>query len=488
MRTLRTYLANLILLCAGLLLIFSTPLKAQDIPFPIGVHWNAPDNMREQLTDLGLFEETGVQFIELSHPVNKALLDSLSGRNFSILIRADKHYMTRTAVSENLNDLIYEYKNLIERYKNYNFVNAFGLYASSQSFNEEFRSLFSVVLDSLSNHTDAEFYEINTGDFNALNFAFTRTDHFSEPITSGYYYFSKNYSRNDLSQFDELMKQEPPGVMVDSDWFKNAISDYPAFKTALTQRADDGTFVLPIPKPLKTGDGFNWVVFVFILIWISMGVHMKVSPIYRDLMFRYFTAKRFFVDDVMRYRERALASGIFLFFQHAVFSGIVSYFFAKTCFSETGLEALFHYLPQLGIAGHNYFSLFVTGFLLTLIMMTIGVAWLYFPSKSMRHISQVLSLYTWVFHLDFLLVSVMLILFLTGSSEVTIIVLSILFVLIWLSGFALTSFDSSKYLQKGRLSYLFYTIGIHAIINILMIVVALSSEFFLDILELVIVL
>lgn len=99
--------------------------------------------------------------------------------------------------------------------------------------------------------------------------------------------------------------------------------------------------------------------------------------------------------------------------------------------------------------------------------------------------SQVFSLYTWVFHLDFLLVSVMLILLLTGASEVTIMVLSILFVLIWLSGFVLTAIDSSKYLQKGRISYLFYTIGIHALINILMIIWALSSGLFIDVLELV---
>lgn len=485
MRTLRTYLASTILLCAGLLLFISTPSNAQDQAFPVGVHWNAPDSWGEQVSELALFEETGIKFIELIHPVNTALLDSLQKYNFSILIRTDKEYMTRTAISGNLDDLIYEYKNLIERYKNYDFVNAFGLYAHSQSFNEEYQGLFKVVVDSLKNHTNADLYEVNTGDFNALDFAFTQINHYSTPVTSGYYYFSKEYFRNDISAFNRLMAEVPPGIMIDSEWLKTAVDDYPPLKTALSERTEDGMFVLPVPQAIEEGFDFNWVVFVFILIWISMGVHIRISPMYRDLMFRYFTAKRFFVDDVMRYRERALASGIFLFVQHAMFSGIVFYCFAKACFSETGLDALFHYLPQLGITGQNYFSIFVVGFLLTAIMMSIGIAWLYFPSKSMRHMSQVFSLYTWVFHLDFLLVSLMLILLLTGASEVTILVLSILFVLIWLSGFVLTAIDSSKYLQKGRISYLFYTIGIHALINILMIIWALSSGLFIDVLELV---
>lgn len=488
MSTLRTYLAKFILLCAGLLLFISTTSKAQETEFPIGVHWNVPEGTVEQYSDLSLFEETGIKFIELAHPIDETLLDSLRAYNFSVLIRTDKQYMTRTAVSQNIDDLISEYKKLISAYGDYSFVNAFGLYASSQSFNEEYQSLFRVITDSLRNYTTAEFYEINSGDFNALDFAFTQTSQFKQSLTSGYYYYSKDYARNDLSEFYDLMSESPQGVMVDSEWFKNAIDDYPPFKTALTERKSDGAFVLPIPTPEDAGPDFNWIIFVFILVWISMGVHIRVSPIYRDLMFRYFTAKRFFVDDVMRYRERALASGIFLFFQHAVFTGIVTYCFAKACFSETGLQALFHYLPQLGIMGHNYFSLFVMGFLISLIMMSIGIVWLYFPSKSMRHISQVFSLYTWVFHLDFLLVSVMLILLLTGSGEITILILCILFVLIWLSGFVLASIDSSKYLQKGRVSYMFYTIGIHAIINILMIVGALSSGLFLDVLELVTVL
>ena len=106
----------------------------------------------------------------------------------------------------------------------------------------------------------------------------------------------------------------------------------------------------------------------------------------------------------------------------------------------------------------------------------------------MTHFSQALNLYTWIFHTDFILVSIMLILLLSGGSSTIIIILGTLFVINWLMGFLITSLNSSKYLVQKRASYILSTFGLHALVNIAFLVFILSNDYLMDVLELLFVL
>ena len=102
----------------------------------------------------------------------------------------------------------------------------------------------------------------------------------------------------------------------------------------------------------------------------------------------------------------------------------------------------------------------------------------------MKHFSQVLTLYTWIFHLDFILISLMLLSHLTNGSSVFILSMGIIFILVWLTGFFLTALDSSKYLMKGRVKYMILTFGLHTLLNILLLILFLRSDYIMQILEL----
>lgn len=489
MRIKRTYFTPLLSFFILISVCFTTSSKAQQsTSTDLGISWNPPSSQNEVSNQLSFFEQIGIRFLELKHPVASTVLDSISNYPFQVLIRFDKKYLTASEVSRNKDEIVSQYSALILNYAEYESVIAYGLYAFSQSFSAEFIEQFESITSELNQISNREFYEIASGPFNALDFSMyeIKSDAFPDDISA--FLFSKENSPNDAALLNELFNKKPRLLFFDSNWLSNAIQNHPYLITALQDFQNGKAFILPLQQKEPLSSAFNWPVFIFVLIWISMGIHIVFSQTYKPLIFRYFTGHRFFVDDVMRYRERSYVSGVFLFLQHAFFSGLVIYIFSALLISETGMEALYAVIPQLALFGKNYFSLFVIGVVLSVFVQLIALAWLYFPSKSMTHFSQTLTLFTWVFHLDFLIISVMLILFLTGGSTKLILFLGFLFIVNWLTAFFLTAFDSSKYLLQKRVSYMLYTFGLHTILNIGFLILILSSDFITDFMELVIVL
>lgn len=489
MRRKKTYFRYFVFLFTLLNIILSNNLQAQ-APLNndnLGVSWNPPENPTQISSDLDLYREIGITFIELKHPVNKSILDSLSNYRFTVIVRFPQKFLTTSYVKENTDWLISEYSSGITEYSDYNFITAFGLYSNSQSSDSKFISEFENIKTELKNGTEPSFYEVST----TFNSNLIRTiievnnETILNPDYQGSFILAKPFVKTDFLILTTLLDDFENLVFLDSYWLKDALQNYLPLKKAFLDYKEIGIFILPLPNNESSSAPFNWPVFVFVLIWISAGIHVFVSGTYKPLITRFFTGHRFFVDDIMRYRERSSVSGIFLFFQHALFTGLVVYIISNLLISETGLQAFYHSIPQAGIFGQNYFSLFVMGVALACLVQLIGLAWLYFPSDSMTHFSQAMTLYTWIFHVDFVLVSLMLVLFLSGGSQLLILFLSILFILTWLAGFFLTAFDSSKYLMQKRIKYMLYTFGLHSFVNILILVLILINETLLDFLELI---
>ena len=470
------------LYCAGISGILSAPTQAQSL---LGVILDEDIPASQISGQLKEFEHLGISFLELKHPVSATLLDSLTNYNFEVLIRSKFNYLTSSVVEFNRQAILQEYMDIALYYAEYDFVQAYGLYSYSQSFLPGFKEEISSITEELSGTTNRNLYEVTTTGLSALDYAIVETTSINFQEGTPSVHLAKEFSMSDFSLLSSMVDQNPGLLFLNKDWLDEALASYSPFETTLLEYKETGNFVLPLPKDAPDTTPFNWPVLIFLLVWISVGVHVKLVPTYSALISRYFTSHRFFVDDIMRYRERSVISGIFLFFQHAFFSGLAIYIFGEASVSETGLEALYHYAPQLALFGKNYFSLFALGVALSVFVQIIGLAWLYFPSKSMTHFSQALSLYTWTFHVDFILVSILLLLQQTGGSETLITIFCALFIINWLTGFLLTSFDSSRYLTQGRATYIFYTFGLHSITNIALLVLIFSSDYAIDLLELV---
>ncbi|MEO1021419.1 MAG: hypothetical protein AAFW89_02655 [Bacteroidota bacterium] len=417
---------------------------------------------KDLITDATLeqLRTRGIQFIEIPHTTSDRELERIAASGLEIWVNTKLSYLTPTRIAQEqaemelLVDLVHR---RFESFSNYRGLilseySAFytdevlffvqELAAQAPSVTPYIRSGFPV--------DDAQIRVIRTagsGETQADVIQIT-SSHFEEEIIQ-------------WLEDDSTIPLIPVDVFL--GWMDQSSPDW---ETSFSAFAAGSDLVLPRSQNVPASPDFNWPVFVLLGLWISLAVHVRTEPTYRGLLFRYFTGNRFFVDDIMQYRDRSVTHGVFLIIQHAVFAGLIAVLCAYVFISEAGLSAFFDVVPSFLFPGKTYASFFIVVGLMVFLVELIGLLWLYVPSRSLRHVSQVLSLYSWNLHLNFVIVTAAVTAFYAGFSSVTILVLTILFVLNWYMSFNLTAWWAAKYQMERSSSYLGYTIGIHTVVSL----------------------
>lgn len=448
-----------------------------------GISFSQDISENQILNLVSELDNFGIQVVELQHPVSETLLEQLSEYPVRILIRSTLSFLTSSDLNnpEIIDGFLVP---LIREYAGNPAVNGIGLTSFSAPFDSETLTSFQSLLPDSS---AVQFYVLNTATQPPLN-TIIQTDNLGSEEDGDNFLFEAPFLSQDIPRLSSLSQKQSGLIFFDYYWFEQALQSEAYFQESLLAFVEGNSFLLPETDTEPQATRSQWPIIVLILIWLSLGIHIRTVATYRPLIFRYFTFHRFFVDDIMRYRERSAVSGIFLLVQHAFFTGLVIYILAQYFISDKGLEALFHHLPLLSIFGENYFSLFVISIAISFIIEFLGIIWLYLPSKSMKHFSQTINLYSWVFHLDFLIVSIMLISLITDRSGTFLAIMGIAHFGVWLTGFLLAAYDSSKYLIRGRFSYMMNTFGLHTLINLLLIIGFFYSGYLYDIFHLAVML
>jgi hypothetical protein len=446
----------------------------------LGVVWNYPADTSEANIQLNTFSEYGIDYLQLAHPVSPDLLAILREAPFTILIQLDELYLTFSEIRSRQSNLLQQFEEATDLYPSYLNIAALGLLSNSQTSHPEFYNTFSPILDSLSARSNKDFY------FYASEYWY----YFNSPnIPFAALFPDSAFQRTDIAAFDEQFGKEVDQnssliFFMRSGWFNEAISEYPEFAESLMQYEQSQEWKIPLPAADESRNPQNWMVLLLVVLWLGLAVLFKLLPYLRPMLLRYFLAHRFFVDDILHYRERALTGGIALMVMHALFSGMVFYILAQTSISSTGLNAFFHHLPTLAIFGTNYASFFALGVITTLLIQTIALFWLYLPAKNLVHFSQAVNLYSVTFFLDFLIVTILVTLYVTGFGPTSIVIFGAFFVLIWYGTFNISAFDISRSSGPGTAIYLLLTAGLHTLLSIGLLVLFFANNSVVQIFEL----
>ena len=458
----------------------SSTLIAQDVQKTnFGVSFSNELTANEILNVIPDLVELGIQTVELNHPISNDLIDNLSAYPIQILVRSNISYITRFEISESdvirsqLSPFILEYsvkQNIV----------GIGIASYSDSFNEK---ILVTLRNQLPDSSQIRLYQVNT----SLDTQLPTVINSKSIYLNGFVnqiLFEAPFNDHDISIFKKTLSLNPSLVLMDWYWFSDATKSIPYFTDTILTANQSTDILLSDNFAASNKSMVDWPIIILVLLWFSVGIHIISNPTYRPLIFRYFTFHRFFVDDIMRYRERSAASGITIFVQHAFFSGLVLYILSVFFISNKGLDALFFHFPLMAIIGQNYASIFMLSFLISVIFSLFSVIWLYLPSNSMKHFSQIVNLYSWVFHLDFIIVSVMIIILITQGSKAVLLLMGGVHFLLWIIAYVVAAYDSSKYLMKGKVKYLLNTIGIFLILVSTLIVTFILSGYPFDVLRL----
>lgn len=442
----------------------------------LGVVWNPPPNELQASDQLRTLKSYSTKLVILKKPRNPYILAELNRLGIPFIIDAGNEFYTASKFSDQKDAIFRQVSQIHSANREYASFLGILIFSHSHTHSDSFKSTFRSLVQASNLGDSLSFYEFKNNQLGNL----------SEGKKKGSFFLSQKPGAESVHKFHDLMGNAGDLLIVEYSWLKNTLGDFPDIEQALQNSASLNEAVIPLPKLPEETPLLHWSVIVLLLLWISLAVNIVISPTYKETIFRYFTSHRFFVDDILSYRERSSLSATFLFFQHAFFGGLVAYVMAKTFFSETGLEALYSYIPAVGITGQNYFSLFVLASLAVLLIEVIAIAWIYIPNPSLSYLNQALNLFTWTFHLDFLLVTLIVVLFFAGSSPIVLSVLSVLYVVIWFSSFNTTALDSSKRLGMNRTRYLFKTIALHTLAFALVVAFLLIFDGWKEVLDLVI--
>lgn len=441
----------------------------------LGIIWEQPEDILEAQSELAFFEDSGIEYLEISHPVDNEILALLDRASFTIFVRFTPEFLTLTDIKNQQNELVTKFSSDLDNYRSYPGIRAFGLLNNSQINHPDFETAFAPVLGSVSTDSSSSFYGFNTGQW----FYIDQPDQaFATSIPN------KNFDETHLSNFNELMESGNELVFLHSNWLIEGTNDYPELAKSISDYKDSQHWQLALPNAQEISSFPNWLVLLLLISWAGLSIQIRFLPYIRPMLFRYYLAHRFFVDDILHYRERAALGGILLMIQHAVFSGIVLYITSRLFFSPTGVDAFFYHLPALAITGSNHFSFFFIGLIVVLLTQVIALLWLHLPAKNIEHFSQTINLYAGVFFLDFILVTIMLALYLTGFGITVLTVMAGFFVIVWYAAFNIAAIDMSSNMNQGRLTYLLLTIGLHATVSVGLFIYALSSNELMQVFEL----
>ncbi|MFY0698558.1 MAG: hypothetical protein JXR11_11940 [Balneola sp.] len=464
MKTRRTYLLRWVLFVFFLMFGYSLSYAQKKV----AVDWEKPADSEAFNSELDFFSNHNVSYLFVNHPLTADEIVALDSAGILFFVKLDHKFVTENEFINNSD----QYLESVNEAKAY--------YDSSSTFNGivafTHSNISQAYLGSQTYLSTEDFFEITGNKVYSVNIH-------SQPLFS-VFEISNSYAES-LSRLKKQLINSELILLLDGEWYRSVLAQNTDLKSTFEGTSGMYPTTIAVPDIPDQTPLIHWSVLVLVLLWISLAVNVASNPTYLETIPRYFTAHRFFVDDILSYRERSSASAVFLLFQHAIFGGLVVYILTKVFINDIGLEALYYHIPYIAIMGKNYFSLFVLSTLLVLIVEMIALFWLYFPNKEMSHFNQALNLFTWIFHLDFILITLIVTVYFSGQSTSFLAsILAITYVLIWFSSFNITAFDASKRLGMHRNSYLFKTIGLHTLVSGALVVLLIVFNEWWDILKL----
>lgn len=442
-------------------------------------------------SELDITLKSGINLIEFSNP---ALFNTRSIDNFYILIGSSDRYVTMNRFESELESMIETTLAKYQAFKNIHpdRLAALKLFHFPADFNPSFRNLSEYYIAKLSEEIRLPFY------YQSSNFLIEETDVLPYRFISTYlnesnealqvqnrvlYFDPGQDDHAALRQLEELLKQSlelnDTIILIPSDWFFERLQVQPDLQLVFSNYAQGKLIPFPFPKIESRVSDLNTAVLLLIIIWVLIICLYKYRPNFADSLYRYFLNHSFFATDTMENRSRNFSDAFIILLLHILIAALFFYTFSIQIFSKNGLEALSHNFPFLLIPGSEPFSFFVLGLVLSIISHFISIIWIYLLNKSMNRIGQAIQLYAWGFSVNFIIVTLVVSLSFWDVSSFWIYNLSLLFLIVWVLCFNVTSIDGARFLERRRILNILLTFGLHTVlISGLILLLILTPEIY----------
>lgn len=236
----------------------------------------------------------------------------------------------------------------------------------------------------------------------------------AEPEIKGIYYHPRD-DVLDLRDFQQIMalmesKREVP-VFFNRNWFlKNAGDEDIAMENDLSkithyyQNVENARIANPAPSSL--GYDFNWSMLLLFIFWAAYAGYYRLNPVYRKSIGRFFLNYDFFANDILMRRIRLPADGVVMYFITCILAGIMGFAISDMVLDPISREALMYYVPFIPYHWGSSVFFFLLFSATTALILGVQIIWLRIANSAHAHTCQISTFVLWPNHINFLIVTI----------------------------------------------------------------------------------
>lgn len=431
----------------------------------VGVIWSAPDDPLDAQKQLGFFSSLGIRYLQIDEALPTSVWKHISALNFHVYALLPIRFPIASAFEKKDSVITKNSRQLLKQFSSHQSVKAIGIFAYGPEKNAHFKQQIQRFITSIAEKINKPVFYVSSKpaaspldflfDFKIVHLASNSIHIRSEAEASigGYSVPIFGASRQALVRVKHAMqtvhkiKQVP--VFLDGDKLLALINKFPKFGNTLAHYTMVKGYPLPVSQiePLDNTKT-NLITILLLICWLLFSVTYFLSPIYRQSFYRYFTGHQFFLTDVFERHIRTPLPGISILIQQVILTGIVFFCMSQSFISPLGKNALLYHYPFLSLLGQSNITFLLWGFITALFFEVLCVCWLLFTNPKLKHFTQILNLYPWVFQVNILVVTIMVTVIAAGWAQWLLIVAGVLFILITLAPFIIASLDAVKLLRS----------------------------------------
>lgn len=473
---------RLVLLSTFLLSVSFATAQAQRV---LGVVWDLPADDSRAIQQLQQFQDWGITILELQRVPSERVWSEINQRNLTVYGDLNILFPSAHTFERADSSLQVQLRHKITGFATQPAVKALNLFTygavyqerfikAAASFFNRFRTLQSIPTYYTGNRksehpdfpADVFMYDIRPTPQNVLSLSVP-----TSPDIDSYRYSPSNKLKKLLTPFKQVIQEtsEHPQkpFFLESSWLLSMIESYPELKAILHSLATDSDPIFPAPEEsLPSQSQSPLPIIILLLVWGMLAFHYNVSPLYRKSLFRYFSGHRFFLSDIFRQHIRSPFPSIIIGIQNALIISAALFTVVTNFLSDAGLQSLSHHFPGLFFFSGSEYDIFAAAFGMTLIFSLISILWLYLSHKSLRSITQIMTLFAWPLQINIVLGTLAIAIHVSDGSMMIIALLTGLMLIGCLGSFVITSMDAKKYLANKRLRYISITAGLYLLILI----------------------
>jgi hypothetical protein len=441
----------------------------------LGVAWEIPSDIDSAHTQLQQFNELGISILEIDSPPEPPIWNQIDRLGFTVYGNLNINFPITHTFSQPDSNLVTRIEKTATRYLSQPSVAAIGLFNYGSIYDPAFRKSAAAFAEKIKRAKEIDIYHKSRApfptdsglvSFSILKVPVTSKNYNSIPVsptnTGSYFLYAPSKQMKPfLKPFKNFVatvnQSKTNTILVDSGWLLMIIEEHPQFTKILQSLSSQSAPVFPLPNEnIPASDNAALPMILLLLVWGTVALHYNTSPLYRKSLFRYFTAHKFFIDDIFKRLIRSPIPAAIIILQNALLISISTYAVFSLLVTPTGQQAFYHHFPELSIAGNTSMSIFVWTFLLVLMFSLLSVIWLYFSHKRIKSFTQIATVFAWPLQLN-LLFCTGAVTFFSASVSGSATLFTILSLLLFLLSYAFTAVDISRFV-RSKPKYLFKTI------------------------------